>query len=174
MAIFSFLWSAHAGENRLKKISYRGGVVEFCIPASWKEESESDGGGVFYEQSPDSATLRLTIVTAKSPSPINEKSALEALRGLRQAQSRSIDLLTNGNALLHYSEPGTESGHKLHMVYWIVANPVRPDHIRIATFSYTLLDGQQEEKRFKNEIALIDSEVRKAAFANKLGETISK
>ncbi len=174
MAIFSFFSSTHAAEPGLKRVSYRGGVVEFSIPSKWKVETENDGGGIFYDDSPDSATLRLSIVTAKSPTPITDKSAVETLRGLRQAQSRQIDLLTNGNAVLHYSEAATESGHKLHMVYWIVANPVRPDHIRIATFSYTLLEGQQDQQRFKKELAVLDSEVRKAAFAKVIGQTTSK
>jgi hypothetical protein len=174
MAFVPFLFSARADETKLKKISYRGGIVEFSIPANWRAESESDGGGIFYEESPDSATLRVSVVTAKSPSPINDKSVADALRGLRQAQSRQIEVLTNGNALLHYSESATESGQKLHMVYWIVANPVRPDHIRIATFSYTLLEGQQERPRFKNELTLIDSQVRKAMFSKELGQTKSK
>jgi hypothetical protein len=174
MDLFSSLFGARAAEVKLKKISYRGGVVEFSIPANWKAESENDGGGIFYEDSPDSGTLRLSVLTARSPRPISDKAASDALRGLSQAQSRQIESLTNGNALLHYSVPSTESGHKLHMVYWIVANPVRPDHIRIATFSYTLLEGQQEQERFKKDLATIDSQVRKAAFSKELGETKSK
>src|SRR5205085_1907969 len=170
MALCSSLFSANADEVKLKKISYRGGVVEFSIPANWKAESEHDDRGIFYEDSPDSGTLRVSVITAKSPAPFKDKPASDALRVLRQAQSRQIESLTNGNALLHYSEPATESGHKLHMVYWIVANPVRPDHIRIATFSYTLLEGQHEQQRFKNEIALIDAQIRKAAFSKELGE----
>jgi hypothetical protein len=174
MAFFSSFFSAQADEVKLKKISYRGGVVEFSIPANWKAESEHDGRGIFYEDSPDSGALRLSVVTGKSPTPINDKSASDALRGLRQAQSHQVEPLTNGNSLLYYSEPATESGHKLHMVYWIVANPVRPDHIRIAIFSYTLLEGQQERQRFKEELALLDAQIRKAEFSQELGETKSK
>jgi hypothetical protein len=171
MSLFSFFRTASAGEPKLKKISYRGGVVEFSIPANWKEEYEQDGGGMFYEQSADSATLRLNVITAKSPSPINEKSASDTLRGLKAAHSRQVDLLPNGNALLHFSEPAVEAGHKLHMLFWIVANPVGTNHVRVATFSYTLLEGKQNQARFTNEIALIDSQIRKTTFAKELGQT---
>ena len=51
VSLFSFFRTAPASEPKLKKISYRGGVVEFSIPANWKEEYERDGGGMFYEQS---------------------------------------------------------------------------------------------------------------------------
>jgi hypothetical protein len=169
VALFSFLFGTHADPAKLKKISYRGGVVEFFIPASWIEEYEKDGGGIFYDPSPDSATLRLNVITAKAPAPLKENSATETLKGLRQAQSGRIESLLNGNALLTYSKPATEAGHKLQMFYWMIANPVKPDHIRIATFSYTLLEGQQEQKRFKDELSLLESEIRKATFSKELG-----
>jgi hypothetical protein len=172
MSLFSFSRNASAGEPELKKILYRGGVVEFSIPATWKEDYDQDGGGMFYEQSPDSGTLRLKLITAKSPSPINEKSASDALKGLKAAQSRHVDLLPNGNAVLHFSEPAVEAGHKLHMLYWIVANPVGTNHLRVATFSYTLLEGQQNQARFTNEIALINFQIRNATFSKELGQTV--
>jgi hypothetical protein len=171
MSLVSFFYTASADEPKLKKISYRGGLVEFSIPANWKEEYEQDGGGIFYEQSADSGTLRLNVITAKSPSPINDKSASDTLKGLKAAKSRQIDLLPNGNALLHFSESAVEAGNNLHMVYWIVANPVGTNHVRVATFSYTLLEGQQNQARFTKEIALIDSEIRNATFAKELGQT---
>jgi hypothetical protein len=167
-------FAAHADEIKLKKISHRGGIVEFSIPVNWKSESENDEVEMFYEDSPDSATLRLRVVTTKSSTPIDDRSASETLRGLRMAQARKIESLTNGNALLHYSETTTEAGQKLHMVFWIIANPVRPDQIRIATFSYALVEGQQEQQRFKKEIALIDSQIRKATFAREIGQTKGK
>jgi hypothetical protein len=174
MALFSPILSAHADDVKLKKFSYGGGVVEFSIPANWKAEFDSERGGIFYDDSPDSGTLRLNVITVKSLTPINDKSAPDVLRVLRQAQSHQIESLTNGNAVLHYSEPSTESGHKLHVVFWIVANPMPPDHARVATFTYTLLEGQQEQQRFKNELALIDSQIRQATFSKELGETKSK
>src|SRR5882672_73603 len=90
VASFCVCFGTYADEPKLKKVSYRGGVVEFSIPANWKAESEGDDEGIFYDESPDSATLRLTVMTAKSPTPINGQSAVDTLRGLKQAQSRQI------------------------------------------------------------------------------------
>lgn len=170
MSLFSLFRTAAADEPKLKKISYRGGLVEFSIPANWKEEYKDDGGGMFYAPSTDSGILRLYVITFKSPTPINEKSASDALKVLKAAQSRQIDSLPNGNAVLHFSEPAIESGHKLHMTYWFLANPVGTNHVRVATFTYTLLEGQQNQARFAKEIALIDTELRKARFAKELGD----
>jgi hypothetical protein len=54
----------------MKTISYRGGVVTFRIPESWNEEYSDTDGGTFYEDKPDSGTLRLKLITAESPSEI--------------------------------------------------------------------------------------------------------
>lgn len=180
MKIFFFLvlalalfFGAHAEEVMLKKITHRGGVVEFSIPAHWKAESENEGG-MFYEDSPESGTLRLTVMTFRHPASIKEKSALEFLRSLKQAESRRVESLTNGNALLHYTEPTTEADQKLCMTYWIVANLAASNHVRLATFSFALKEGQQQQQRFKKELSLIDSQVRKATFSKEVGETSSK
>ncbi len=34
--------------HETKQINYRGGIVRFQIPSSWVEESEEDGGGIFF------------------------------------------------------------------------------------------------------------------------------
>ena len=171
MGILSLFQTAKAGEPQLKQITYRGGVVVFSIPANWKEEYEPDGGGMFYDPTPEAGTLRLKVITAKSPTINNDKSATEVLSSLRVAQSRQIEALTNGNALLHYSDTASEAGHKLHILYWIVANPVGSNHVRIVTFSYALFEEQQKQQRFAKDIALLDSEIRKASFAKELGQT---
>lgn len=174
MAISSIIFGSLACAPKMKNISYNGGVVEFSIPANWTENYDPDRGGIFCDPSPDSASLRLNMITAKSPAPITENSATEALKALKHFQSGHVESLPNGNALLTSSGPATEEGHQLHMFYWIVANPVKPDHIRVAIFTYTLLEGQQDQKRFKDEMSLLESEIRKASFSKELGEAVPR
>ncbi|HSI65722.1 MAG TPA: hypothetical protein VLE43_21530, partial [Candidatus Saccharimonadia bacterium] len=45
-----------------KTVTYRGGVVVFDLPARWVEEYEPSGGGTFYEDTPQSGTLRLSVL----------------------------------------------------------------------------------------------------------------
>lgn len=52
--------------TNLKHIKYRGGIAEFQIPSHWREEYEPGGGGTFYEDSPDSGTLRLNVLSLSS------------------------------------------------------------------------------------------------------------
>jgi hypothetical protein len=52
---------------KMKPIVYRGGIITFRVPATWKEEYEAEGGGTFYDDRPDSGTLRLNVLTFKAP-----------------------------------------------------------------------------------------------------------
>ena len=64
VGIFSFLSSSCDKQpQKMKTISYRGRVVEFRIPSSWKEEYSDIDGGTFYGDKPDSGTFRLKIIT---------------------------------------------------------------------------------------------------------------
>jgi hypothetical protein len=170
MSILSFFGCGPKGPPKMKTIKYRGGIVEFRIPASWREEYDENGGGTFYEDGNESAIFRLSLMTFKSPTPTTTLSSVEALKVTRQAENRTVETLANGNALLRYTEAGTEQGNKLKIMYWQVANIVPPEHVRIAVFSYTILESQENEKKFKDEITLLDSEIRSAAFAKVLGQ----
>ena len=80
MGLFDkFKKKATLGDN-LKTISYRGGVVTFQIPSTWIEEYEEQGGGTFYEDSPDSGTLRLNVMTFKTPQSSDQERAIETLQ----------------------------------------------------------------------------------------------
>jgi hypothetical protein len=53
----------------MKPVVYRGGIVSFSIPANWREEYESDGGGTFYEDGTDTGTLRLHVISVGKKEP---------------------------------------------------------------------------------------------------------
>ena len=155
----------------LKNISYRGGVVSFRIPAAWQEEYAPEGGASFYEDAPDSPTFRLDVITAKSPGPLTPESSPDVLVALRQSASGSIERLPSGCALIRYTQSGVDRGHQVFITYWSVAHVIPPDHARVATFSYTLLDRQRSDVRFQRELELLDREVRASIFSSELGVT---
>jgi hypothetical protein len=156
-------------EPPLKTISYRGGVVTFRIPAHWVEEYETDGGGTFYNEAPDSGTFRLQVITAEAPSPVTTASAPDMLSGLPHSGGAPTERLPNGCALVRYVQSAVERGERLFITYWTVAHIIPPRYARIATFSYTLLERQRDEARFRNELELLDREVRASIFSPALG-----
>ena len=65
--------------NRLKTICYRGGIARFDIPASWKEEDEPSGHASFYEDRPDSGTLRFHVLDFSANSKATGDPMVESL-----------------------------------------------------------------------------------------------
>lgn len=150
-----------------KTVEYQGGVVNFRIPPDWVEEYEPDGGGIFYAEQPDSGTLRLNVMTSRSPTPIDARATDELL--LPRAQSRGVSVrpLPGGSAVISYSEPAEEDGTALVMHYWEVANAVPPFHARLAVFSYTTLAS--EKNGVSEDVEWLDREICACTFAPDLG-----
>jgi hypothetical protein len=153
---------------RLKTINYRGGVVTFSIPASWREEYEPEGGGTFYEDKPDSGTLRLNVLTFEGPSVGPSPSAIETLARPGDKE-RQVRPLRDGNAVARYIKSGGDQGQLLQIHYWEVANPVPPRHMRFVVFSYTILASQASDALIREELALLDRLICDAKFADKPG-----
>jgi hypothetical protein len=156
-------------EHNYKTIEYRGGIVTFRIPFDWNEEYEPEGGGTFYEDTPDSGTLRLNVVTAKSPIPITSQSGPDILAGLVQT-SATAEVLANNCALVRYEQRTEDQGHPLIITFWSVAQPLPPNHARVATFSYAMRAHQRNDPQFQAELEMLDREIRGVTFAPKLAD----
>ncbi|HEY8203857.1 MAG TPA: hypothetical protein VIF81_03940 [Pyrinomonadaceae bacterium] len=156
-------------EHDFKTINYRGGIVTFRIPSNWREEYEPEGGGTFYDDNPDSGTLRLNVITAKAPMPITAQSGPDILAGLVRA-SEIAESLPNNCALARYEQRTEEQGHPIHITYWSIAQPLPPSHARVATFSYTMRAHQRNDPHFQAELDMLDREIRAVTFAPMLAD----
>ena len=149
----------------LKDISYRGGLVTFRVPAHWREEYGEDGGGSFYEDMPNSPTFRLEVITAESTPIIGPEYAERVLASISGTMGESaIEVLPNGYALARYLKTPLQRGQQLQITYWSIAQVIPPHHVRIATFSYTLLAGQERDPQIQQELQLLDAEVRSSVL----------
>jgi hypothetical protein len=153
----------------LKTIKYRGGVVTFSIPATWHEEYEPEGGGTFYEDRPDSGTLRLNVITAEAPDNMQELSAYKALLDSQGPGVHQITPLSNGNAVARYVHMPTEKGKQLQIHYWEVASSLPPRHMRIAVFSYTILANQASDAYIQKDLELLNKCITESVFSQKAG-----
>jgi len=172
MAFFNLFGRSKAPSKQpeLKVINYRGGVVTFRIPSHWREDYAPDGGADFYADAPDSPTFRLAVTTLQEPCSMTAASAPDILGGLRQA-SHGVERLPSGLALIRYTEPAEDRGHRLLITYWIVANSLPPSHARLATFSFTILERQQHDPGIQATVQTLDREIRAATFAAEIGVT---
>jgi hypothetical protein len=150
--------------TKLKEINYRGGIIRFKVPISWIEEYEEEGGGTFYEDSQDSGTLRINILTFKTPDIVDENSVVKALSAMSDVDPTTIVELKNGNAIARTVQRNDDQGEKITLYWWLLANAVPPNHVRIANCSYTILTAQEELELYKDEIKLLDKEIQNAIF----------
>jgi hypothetical protein len=146
----------------LKTINYRGGIARFSIPSTWVEEYESEGGGTFYEDRPDSGTLRLNVLEFKSA-----KTAAEMASTAFEQDQR--ELLPSGFCMRRYVEPTTENGEALSIHYWEIAVPVPPHSLRLVCFSHTILAGQESDPETVDELKILDDSIRSAVFSKQPG-----
>ena len=157
---------------KMKTISYRGGIVEFRIPVSWKEEYSDTDGGAFYEDKPDSGTFRIKVITLKSAPNTNGNSPVQVLNSLagslKLPQGKSEQLSENV-ALFQYEQSNIDRGQSIKIIYWVIANTIPPSHARIVTFSYTILANQEQNSQTKEEVKMLDGEVRTSKFATTTG-----
>jgi hypothetical protein len=148
----------------LKEINYRGGVVKFKIPSNWKEEYEENGGGAFYEDTPNTGTLRLNIITMQAPPDVDGNLPVQALSSVSAIDQNSIEILANGNVLAHAVQRSEEQGKRITLYWWYLANYVPPNYVRIANYSYTILTSRENDRKTQEEIELLKTQIKNAVF----------
>jgi hypothetical protein len=158
----------------MKPIVYRGGVVTFRIPSHWREEYSDFEGGTFYEDRPDSGTLRLKIITIRAAKELHSVSAKDVLgvvvNGLqKESVEGSIKERRDCNAVLKYEVTAVEQGMRLTIFYWVIANPAPPHRARVITFSYTILAKQRDQRSVLRDLEMLETEIESATFSPELG-----
>jgi hypothetical protein len=147
----------------LKTVNYRGGLVRFSIPANWLEEYEPEGGGTFYEDRPDSGTLRLNVLSFDSPDKPADEMARTAF------PQETVERLPSGFSMRRYVKSANEKGQALDIHRWEIAVPVPPHGLRLVCFTHTILAGQQSDTRIATELKLLDASIRCAEFSQQPG-----
>jgi hypothetical protein len=172
LLIVSHAFAADEGGKLVetKEINYRGGIVTFSIPKHWIEEYEPDGGGTFYEDGPNTGTLRINETTIKSPNPFTSKLGFAALSSLKDVKADEIENLSNGNTLAKFIKRTTDQGQAITLYWWLVAHPIPPQRVRTATFSYTILSSTENLPKSAAELQFLDKVIRNATFHPALGE----
>lgn len=152
-----------ADMTKIKTISYRGGIVEFSIPGSWREEYEPSGGATFYEDNPESGTLRLNVLSFSSKDEPAQQMASSVF------PTGSYELISNDFPMQYEIKDVVEGGVKLHLHSWSVAVPVPPHSVRLAVFHHTVLAGQESESLIQAELDFLHQSIRSASFSQAPG-----
>jgi len=150
----------------MKQVSYRGGLVTFRIPRHWVEEYEEGGGATFYEDRPDSGTLRLNVLTFSSTTEQPAPTPMAVLQRLSGEGREYVQALPDGGALLHGVKVGAEEGRTLHTHYWHIAQCVPPHDCRLAIFTYTVDADAEGEPLIRHELQLLHDELPQAVVSS--------
>ena len=148
----------------MKRILYRGGIASFDIPGSWVEEHQPEGGASFFEDLPDSGTLRLNVLSFGSDGNVAGEEIVSRL-----VRERGFFPLDPGLALKRYVKTVPEDGESLKVYYWEVAVPVNSSSARLVIFSFTILASQGVDLYYQNQIALLDQCIRSGTFSREPG-----
>ena len=152
---------------RLKAINYRNGIVKFSIPQHWREEYDASGGASFYEDSPNSGTLRVHSLSFESDAPLAASSAYEALSGM--GQPGKTERLHANLAIARDERNVSEGGESVFMRSWHVAVPVLPRTMRIVVFTYTVSAARLSDLDVQRELKDLDSAVRHGDYSTEPG-----
>jgi len=147
---------------KLKTINYRGGIALFRVPHSWVEEYEPAGGGTFYENGPDTGTLRINVMDFEKPTAAAGETARDVLVGLRG--SGEVEQLLSGVAIARSSKRAVESGQELLIYTWQVGIRVTPTHFRLVVFTYTILAAQEHDAATQEEFQLLDNVIAEGEY----------
>jgi hypothetical protein len=149
-------------EDGMRTVELPGGA-RFRVPATWAEEYDDEGNGVFYEPEDDSPTLRATVIEAGAR-PSGADAAGELLAPYAAKHNALVETLETGNALLAYEEAGDEDGAPVRTWYWLVADAPAAGAARIALFSLTTAADRAEDEDVLDALAMLGYELRQCEF----------
>lgn len=146
--------------KRLDEVFTFGDTLSFLIPHEWIEGDDDDDEIYLYHYpDSDSGWLRVSLVTLKGCA-----DPAERLHDVfRKWPGYWVEEKTEN--LVHTFEKDTEQdGNLLHIYYWRVGNFVRPDMVREAIFSYTILRDRVNDKSNLRMISVLSQILPRAKF----------
>ena len=145
-----------------KEVRFQDGLVVFAVPATWLEEYDDvEGTGTYYDDSPETGTLRLSVLSVRAPANLSTVSPADAIRA---AGTQALELLPSGAALTKSVSRTSENGVPITLHHWRVAQTVGPNSVRIAIFSYTVASSREGSQSTDAEIAQVEQSVRGVIF----------
>lgn len=148
----------------MKSINYRGGIARFNLPSSWVEEYDQEGGGTFYEDKPDSGTLRLNVMNIEKP-PGQVRPADTVDNVLAEISgANSVHRLPSGAVIAQSSHLADEDGSELSIESWYIGATIASNHFRIIIFTYTILASQKSDANVLQEIATLNRSISEGDY----------
>lgn len=143
----------------LKMVRYRE-AVSFPIPMSWKEEDEPGVQGTFYEDGPDTGTLRVSVMQWLGSSEDDRNRMIKSL-----LLPGTVETLKQGVYLTKEVKEVPEGGEPLKLHRWLVVLALPENTCRLVAFTHTITAAQENDRAIVAELATVDFAVRNAVFS---------
>jgi hypothetical protein len=145
----------------MKTVNYQRGLVSFDIPAHWREDTDPAGSARFYDDSDDTGTMRLNVLSfGRKTSQTIEDTARDVFR------DQPYEMLPGKLPMRHALTMEDEGGESLQVHRWDVLVAVSPQQWRLVCFGYTGLASAEGEARTQEEFRIVDHAVRTARYAS--------
>lgn len=148
----------------MKPINYRGGIARFNLPPSWVEEYDQQGGAAFYEDRPDSGTLRINVMNIeKPPGKVGPADTIDNVIG-QIGGTGFVHRLPSGVVIAQSSRLANEDGNELSIETWYIGVTIASNHFRIIIFTYTTLASQKSDANVLQEIAMLNRSISEGDY----------
>ena len=150
--------------SAMKLINYRGGLARFYLPSNWVEEYDQDGRGTFFEDKPDSGTLRVSVMELDEPrddlGPADTVYDVVA----EISATDSIERLPGGVAVAQTRQTVFVDGSEILWHTWHIGIPVARTHFRIIIFTRAIRAVYQFDPHICRELAMLNRSIAEGAY----------
>lgn len=142
--------------QKMKAVTSKGGTVQFRVPEHWTVADEGDDM-LYYEEA--SGTLRLTVMSRFLDRAANTELPTGNFKSLVKKYNSTVTRLAENRFMATHVLRSREDGAALYQPFWLV-EARQGNTLTLAIFSYTLLEGEQDEAAHQDEIKMIEREIR--------------
>ena len=147
--------------------TFRNGPLEFCLPDGWVEETDTDGGKMYFRNGDEFSTLRVNVLSATKPNPKqDEVSNMLRERGKKYPNSQFSHL--NGKPTLYRESTSVENQEELKSHFWEVDTFIPPASLWSATFSYIYPKSMEKNPQIETDVKMLWDSIKSL----KIGATI--
>jgi hypothetical protein len=144
-------------ELRLDEVSIFGDKLTFLIPHHWVGDEGETDHYLYYAPSTESGWMRVSLITLDGVENVAER--LKTVFRDPELEEET------GNLVERSEKDSVEDGVPMHIYFWKVANRARPNMIREAVFSYTILKDREQDAETQWWVRLVGDLACKARFA---------
>lgn len=153
----------YAPARGLSELAAPGDLLRFRLPAAWSGGFEGSVTASF--DCGSGRRLRLELLTLEQPQASRQTLA-DSLGAMRPEPERSLETLPDGKLLLKYLEARGQAPNQQIVFTWHLACLLPSQQAGMAVFAFSVPAEQAGEVFVQADLALLDREIRAAAFGD--------